>query len=313
MSEEIPIRIGISSCLLGERVRYDGDHKRNSVLTGLTGPIEWIEVCPEVESGMGVPREPVRLVASPAGTLMVGTESGTDYTPSVSEYIPKRLEELAERELSGYVLKSRSPSCGLDGVPIQGSDETGSGLFAAALVERFPALPVAEENDLEDPSKREGFFERVHAYRRIRDYLVKERSVGQLAMFHAQSRLQLEAHTPGGYEQMSRVFAEGAGLSYFELGDQYLNAFMKAIAEPVPVARHFDMLRQIVAELKGTVDPGALKEIALTVQEYKRGNAPLAAPVVLIRNYVRLHDLHSLNGQTYLEPGPGELILRTRH
>lgn len=162
-------RVGISACLLGERVRYDGGHKRDAFLADvLGGQVEWVPVCPEVEAGMGTPREPVQLVRSGEDVRMVGVTSHVDHTDTMRRWSAARLDELARADLSGYVLKSRSPSCGL-AVPVIGAEEeaTGRGLFAEALLERLPSLPIEEESRLSDPQIRERFLERVLAYRRL--------------------------------------------------------------------------------------------------------------------------------------------------
>ncbi len=170
-----PIRIGVSSCLLGISVRYDGGHKRNDFLVDELGPrVEWVAVCPEVEVGMGVPRESVRLARGAHGrTLMLGNQSGADWTARMEAFAARRMEELARAHLSGYVLKSRSPSCGTIGVslfqdsdPATQSRDEGVGLFAAALLRRLPDLPIEEEGRLADPQPRARFVERVFAYHR---------------------------------------------------------------------------------------------------------------------------------------------------
>lgn len=173
-SEMSSPRVGISRCLLGVEVRYDGGHKRDPVLVDLVGPrVEWVEVCPEVDVGMGVPREPVQLVrqaAGPPGTpsvRLVGVSSGTDWTEQMTAWAHAKVEELRGLDLSGFVLKARSPSCGLRDVPVAGGAANsldGRGVFAQALVEALPGLPVEEEERLRDPAVRAAFLEQVFAY-----------------------------------------------------------------------------------------------------------------------------------------------------
>jgi uncharacterized protein YbbK (DUF523 family) len=171
------IRIGVSSCLLGAAVRYDGQHKRNDFLVDELGPlVEWVPVCPEVEVGMGVPRESVRLARGPRGrSLILSNQSGADWTARMEAFAARRVDELASAGLSGYVLKSRSPSCGLEGVPLFPDAEVtsqpsnkGVGLFAAELLRRLPNLPIEEEGRLADPRLRARFIERVFGYDRWR-------------------------------------------------------------------------------------------------------------------------------------------------
>ncbi len=163
-------KVGISACLLGQRVRYDGGHKLNVTVTDVLGKlVEWVPVCPEVELGLGTPREPIQLVRIGGGIRLVTVESRIDYTHAMNEWARVRLDDLAKADLSGYVLKSKSPSCGLDSANVYDGDwaldAKGRGLFAAALVDRFPGLPVEEEDRLQDPAVRGRFIERVLAYR----------------------------------------------------------------------------------------------------------------------------------------------------
>ena len=164
-------RVGISSCLLGEAVRYDGGHKRDATLAGVVGPlVEWVPVCPEVEMGLGVPRPPMQLVQLGTTTHLITPSTGDDHTALMTSWSTRRLDELAAARLSGYVLKGRSPSCGLAAVPIfdASGEPAGAsrGLFAAALVTRFPHLPIAEETTLADPDQRSDFLARVFAHHR---------------------------------------------------------------------------------------------------------------------------------------------------
>ncbi len=171
-SGDAPLRVGVSACLLGSAVRWDGGHKRDpSLVEGLGRFVEWVPVCPEVELGMGVPREAVRLEAARGGPRMRGASSGADHTRAMTAFAARRVAELEALDLAGYVLKTDSPSCGLERVRVHhaSGDVTrdGRGLFAAALLERFPGLPVEEEGRLQDPRLRESFLERAFAYRRL--------------------------------------------------------------------------------------------------------------------------------------------------
>lgn len=167
--------MGISSCLLGEQVRFDGGHKRDRFLTDELGKyVEWVPVCPEVEVGMGTPREPLQLVLAPGTTRMVTTSTGIDYTDRMNEWARERVDTLLREDLDGYVLKSKSPSCGVWNVKVARDDGTsaadGRGLFAAVLLERLPSLPVEEEGRLADPAVRANFMDRVLAYKRLKDH-----------------------------------------------------------------------------------------------------------------------------------------------
>jgi uncharacterized protein YbbK (DUF523 family)/uncharacterized protein YbgA (DUF1722 family) len=315
VASESSIRIGVSECLLGKSVRHDGAHKRNPFVVDVLGPfVDWIPVCPEVEAGMGVPREAMHLEESDLGVRMVTNSSGVDHTEKMSEFSARRVEELAGDNLAGFVLKNGSPSCGLE-TPIQTADgrqRHGKGLFAEALIERLPGLPVVEESDLADPATREGFVERAYAYRRLMDYCEEEKSVGQFAMFHAQARMQVEAHSPEAYSELTDFISGAKELSWEELCSQYLSRFMEAIGKPLSHSRHYEVMRDIADELKGDLEQAAYKEIAFALQDYRKGQLPLSVPLSLIRHYVRLLENPRFNGQSYLETGPGELMLRVQ-
>ncbi len=167
-------RLGISACLLGEKVRYDGEHKRDAFIVDVMGElVEWVPVCPEVEVGMGVPREPIRLVGSPESPRLVAERSGREYTAAMLEFARRRAAELEKLDLAGYVTKKDSPSCGMERVPIwpvKGGTprRRGVGLFVRAVMERMPHLPVEEAEHLQDSRVRERFLERVSAFARLR-------------------------------------------------------------------------------------------------------------------------------------------------
>lgn len=166
--------MGISSCLLGDEVRFDGGHKRDQILIDLLGPdVEWIRVCPEVEVGMGVPREPVHLVRAADGVRMIAVGSRTDYTERMREWAARRTAALAALDLDGYVLKKDSPSCGIEGVKLYDPDtgawsREGVGLFAAALMAACPDLPIEDEGRLADAEIRRRFLQRAIARHRQR-------------------------------------------------------------------------------------------------------------------------------------------------
>ena len=307
------LKIGISQCLLGERVRYDGGHKANIYVLDVIKPhFELIPVCPEVEAGMGVPREPVQLVSSEGDLKMVGVSSGSDKTEAISEVAIRKVQDLKETGLSGYVFKAGSPSCGLD-VDAEGSPEKVKGLFAEAVTKAIPGIPVIEESALADPAARENWAERVFAFSRQMQFIGKPRSVGQLTMAHAQAKLQLEVHAPDAYEELFGFLRENSKKkSWEELSREYLARFMKVLESPASEARHFETFKQVFDGIKPGLDGTAVKDVARILQDYRQGNLPLGVPLMLLRHYVRVQDHPTLNGQTYLEPGVREVLLRTR-
>ena len=313
------IRVGISSCLLGEKVRFDGGHKREPFLTDtLAAHVEWVPICPEVEMGLGTPRETLRLIRlSPAEPLrMVTTRTAVDHTDGMNSWARGRLEQLAREEpdLCGYVLKKDSPSCGMlrvktycgDGMP----ERNGVGLYASALLRRFPLLPVEEEGRLNDPRLRENFIERVYSYRRLKDLFVPGWSLGDLIQFHTAHKMALLAHSTARYNEMGRLVARGKGIAATELRDGYEKAFMATLAIVATTRRHTNVLMHMMGHLKKLLDADAKRELLDSIEEYRRGVVPLVVPLTLLRHYVRVHRIDYLAGQIYLDPYPRDLMLR---
>jgi uncharacterized protein YbbK (DUF523 family) len=214
-TDERSLRVGVSGCLLGAGVRFDGGHKRDRFLTDVLGRyVEWVSVCPEVEVGMGVPREAVRLIGARDAPRMVGTRSGTDYTEAMRRWAAARVRGLAALELAGYVLKKDSPSCGMERVRVYGAGGTasrrGRGLFAAALLAAYPALPVEEEGRLHDPRLRENFIERLFCYQRWRTVLARP-TRGALVAFHTAHKFLVLAHSPREYAVLGRLVGAATG------------------------------------------------------------------------------------------------------
>ena len=309
------IRLGISACLLGQEVRFDGGHKRDRFLTDELGKhVEWVPVCPEVEVGMGTPRETLRLVRVGNSTRMVTTRTGIDYTDRMSEWGHGRVAELSREDLDGYVLKKDSPSCGKLRVKVASADgpprRDGQGLFAAVLLERLPLLPVEEEGRLVDPRLRENFIERVFAFRRLKDHFRGRWTVGSLVAFHTAHKMTLLSHSTTAYQKLGRFVARAAEIPRAELRQEYERVFMATLASPADARRHANVLMHMAGHLKAKVDPASRQELAGCIDEYRRGLLPLVVPLTLIAHHVRAHDVRYLAGQTYLQPHPRELMLR---
>ncbi len=245
-------RIGISACLLGQEVRFDGGHKRDPFLTGvLARYVEWVDVCPEVEVGMGTPRETLRLVRDHGGIRMITTRTGIDHTDSMIAWAKTRVEALARDDLDGFVLKKDSPSCGMDRVKVfsaRGSVRKGRGLFAEVLLSRLPLLPAEDEGRLQDPVLREDFLERVFAYRRLKDLFKPRWSHGALVRFHTAHKTMLLAHSRPKYEALGRLVATGRRLKPSELRQRYETLFMETLAMPT-TKRQGDVLQHMTGHL----------------------------------------------------------------
>ena len=309
------IRMGISACLLGQEVRFDGGHKKDAFLTDVLAPhVAWVPVCPEVEVGMGTPRETLRLVREKGRIRMVTTRSGVDHTDAMAAWSRGRVEALAAEDLDGYVLKKDSPSCGMERVKIYGGGgpgvRDGRGLFAEALVARLPLLPVEEEGRLCDPRLRENFIERVFAYRRLKDLFGPRWSTGNLVRFHTAHKMALLAHSTTAYQELGRLVAHAATLAKPALRQEYESQFMATLSVPATTRRHTNVLSHMAGHLKALIDAVSRQELVATIEEYRQGFVPLVVPLTLIKHHVRIHQVGYLAGQVYLQPHPRELMLR---
>jgi uncharacterized protein YbgA (DUF1722 family)/uncharacterized protein YbbK (DUF523 family) len=309
------MRIGISSCLLGEGVRFDGGHKRDTYLTEIFGRfVEWVPVCPEVECGLGTPRESMRLVSAAGGVRLLTGKTRIDHTERMTLYSRRRVDELSSSDLCGYVLKKDSPSCGLERVKVYGTHsvpmKSGRGVFASRLIERFPNLPVEEEGRLSDPRLRENFVERVFAYSRLRSVFRSRWNVGALVAFHTAHKLILMAHSPEAYQRLGRLVGRAKGVRPSELETQYTTGFMTALTATATVRRHTNVLQHMVGYFKDQLDRASKAELLAAIEDYRLALVPLIVPVTLLRHYVRIHNVSYLAGQLYLEPHPKELMLR---
>ena len=307
------IRIGVSACLLGQPVRYDGGHKADPfILQTLGRYFSWVPVCPEVEIGLGTPRETLRLVGDAAAPNLVATLSGKDHTTAMRDFAARRLGQLAALGLHGYILKKDSPSCGMMGVPVYGpsgrSRRNGRGLFAEALTVRLPLLPVEEEGRLAHPRLREHFVERVFALRRWCDFLASHRSPGDLVRFHARHKLSLMAHSRPHYQELGRMVARcGEGLTEESL-KAYGDLCMLAFKVPTTRRKHANVLSHVQGYLKRRLGKGEKAALAACIDDYRQGRVALTAPLDLLRDHFRRFPCPYVETQTYLNPYPAELM-----
>ena len=309
------LRVGISACLLGEEVRFDGGHKRDAFLTGVLAPhVEWVPVCPEVEVGMGTPRETLRLVRDNGRLRMVTTRTAIDHTEAMLSWSRRRLDALEREDLDGYVLKKDSPSCGLERVKVYGSDappaREGRGLFAGVLLERLPLLPVEEEGRLCDPRLRENFIERLFAFRRVKDLFRGRWSQGALVSFHTAHKMSLLSHSTTAYRELGQLVADGSRIPKGDLRGRYERLFMATLSIPATTRRHTNVLMHMAGHLKTRLDGDSRRELAECIDAYRTGLVPLVVPLTLIKHHVRVHAVEYLAGQVYLQPHPRELMLR---
>lgn len=315
--DDAPIRIGISSCLLGQPVRWDGGHKRDAFLTEQLAPfVEWVPVCPEIEIGMGVPRETIRLSTRDGELRLVAERSGTDWTEPMRAWSTRRVRRLDDLDLCGYVLKKDSPTCGMERVRVWNArgmaEKRGRGLFAEALIAGCVSLPVEEEGRLSDPRLRENWIERVFAYRRLRSCFAERWSLGRLVAFHTAHKLQLLSHSPRHYSELGRLVADARKLGPAVVRERYPRGFMDALRSLATPRRQVNVLQHVIGHFRGLLDAADRRELAEGIEDYRQELVPLVVPITLIRHHVRRLGISYLEGQVYLEPHPKELMLRNR-
>ena len=315
MKAEPGIRVGVSACLLGQEVRYNGGHARDRyVVETLAEHFALVPVCPEEEIGMGTPRETVRLEGVETAPRMVAPKSGTDWTARMNRYAKDRCRGLAAEELGGFVFKKGSPSCGVWRIKLYNDKGHPSastrGLFAAEFTRRFPLVPVEEEGRLHDPGLRENFLERVFAYDRLGRLFTGRWNRGDVVAFHSREKYLLMAHSPRHYKETGRLVAAIAEHTPAAFRDRYRELFMAALATKATTRRHVNALQHVAGHLKGVVGDEERKRVLEVIEEYGRGFVPLVVPMTLLNHYIELHEVPYVRHQTYLNPHPRELMLR---
>lgn len=312
---EEKIRLGISSCLLGNPVRFDGGHKHDRYLTGTLGQyVDYIPVCPEVECGMSIPRESLRLVGDPESPRLVTTKTKVDYTQQMTSWAKQRVTQLEDEQLDGFIFKSRSPSSGMERVKVYTDGgmpvKKGSGMFARIFMDHFPNLPVEEEGRLHDPILRENFIERIFVHRRWRKLLANERSVGALVQFHTRHKLLLFSHSEKIYREMGRLVAQAKDMEETALFSTYEQQLMAALKLRCTLKKHTNVLMHMLGYFKKQLSSDEKQELLERIDQHKQGLLPLIVPVTLFNHYVRKYDQEYLREQLYLNPHPLELKLR---
>lgn len=314
------IRLGISSCLLGNEVRHDGGHKRDTFLIHGLGPwVEWVPVCPEAEAGMGIPREPVRLLRGAdgdEGLRMVGVRSAKDWTADLRRWSEQRSGQLASMGLHGFVLTKNSPSCGVWRVKVYDRNmvpsKEGRGLWAEHLHRAFPLLPIEEDGRLCDARIRENFADRIFAHERWTRFLAEDGSRKGLVRFHTVHKLTLLAHSPDHYRKLGRLVAGAGKGPLADLRTRYGELFMETLAVMSTPGRLQNVLEHIAGFLKGLPDADRA-EIQGLVADHRNGLVPLVTVVTMLRHHLRkTPGTEWALDQTFLDPYPRELALRSR-
>lgn len=309
------IILGISACLLGKNVRYDGGHSHEHFLTDTLGQyIEYVPVCPEVECGLPVPREAMRLEGNPDSLRLMTINTRQDMTDRLKKWADLRVIELEKNNLCGFVFKSKSPSSGMERVKVYNENgvpaKKGVGLFARIFMEHFALLPVEDEGRLCDPILRDNFIERIFVFKRWRDLLTRKRSPGGLIDFHTAHKLIILAHSPGHYKTAGQLLAKAKTIPIKELYGQYQTILMEALKLKATPKKNANVLMHMMGYFKKQLSPGEKAELLEVIDNHRNGCLPLIAPITLINHYARKYDQPYLREQIYLHPHPLELQLR---
>jgi uncharacterized protein YbgA (DUF1722 family)/uncharacterized protein YbbK (DUF523 family) len=312
---ETRIKLGISACLLGQEVRYDGGHKLDRFITGTLGKyVDFVPVCPEVECGLSIPREAMRLVGDPANPRLVTVRTGIDHTGRMLAWAKRRVAELEQEELSGFIFKSDSPSSGMERVKVYSEAgmpvKNGVGMFARVFMEHFPLLPVEEEGRLHDPKLRENFIEAIFTLKRWRENLAQEQTRHGLVNFHTRHKLLLMAHSPRHLRDLGKLAAQTNKQRLPDLYEAYKTLLLETLRLKTTVAKNTNVLHHLMGYFKKDLSADEKQELLEIIESYRRGYVPLIVPVTLINHYVRKYDQPYLKEQYYLNPHPLELQLR---
>jgi uncharacterized protein YbgA (DUF1722 family)/uncharacterized protein YbbK (DUF523 family) len=310
-----PLKLGISACLLGENVRYDGGHKLDRFIAYTLGKyVEFVPVCPEVECGLGVPREPLRLIGDPEKPRLVATRTGRDLTDLMLQWAEFRLAELEKEDLCGFIFKSKSPSSGMERVKLYNDkgipSANGVGIFAGAFMRHFPLLPVEDEGRLHDPVLRENFIERIFVFKRWRALVGQDSSRRGLVDFHARHKLLILSHSPAKLREMGRLVARAGDLYVQTLFDEYQGCLMTALRLKSTPRKNTNVLQHMMGFFKRHLSADEKQEMLEVIDRYRLELVPLIVPLTLFNHYVRKYDPPYLRDQYYLDPHPLELKLR---
>jgi uncharacterized protein YbgA (DUF1722 family)/uncharacterized protein YbbK (DUF523 family) len=309
------IKLGISTCLLGESVRFDGGHKWDRFLTDTLGQyVEYVPVCPEVECGFGIPREPFRLIGDSQNPRLITIRTHQDHTDRMVQWAKKRVTELEKENLCGYIFKSGSPSSGMERVKVYDQNgvpaKTGVGIFARVFMEHFPLLPVEDEGRLNDPKLRENFIERIFTLKRWREVIGQRPALKDLVAFHTRHKLLILSHSPSHHSLMGKLVARGKEISWRELCEKYQGLLLEGLRLKTTPKKNSNVLLHILGYFREQLSADEKQEMLEIIELYRQGLVPLIVPITLVNHYVRKYDPSYLKEQYYLHPHPVELQLR---
>lgn len=309
------IRLGISACLLGQLVRFDGGHQHDRYITQTLGRyVDFVPVCPEVDCGLSIPREAMRLVGDIDHPRLVTIRSRIDYTEQMQTWAYKRVKELESENLNGFIFKSDSPSSGMERVKVYDDKgmpvKKGIGMFARAFMEHFPLLPVEEEGRLHDPKLRENFIEAIFTFKRWRDVVAARAGRKQLVEFHSRHKLLILSHSPEHYREMGRVVAHVAERPLEETLARYQELLLSSLRLKTTIKKNANVLYHLLGYFKEALSADEKQELLEIIDNYRQGQIPLIVPITLVSHYVRKYRQPYLKEQYYLHPHPLELQLR---
>ncbi len=312
------IRIAVSACLLGHKVRHDQSHRHDAFLTGtLSQFCELIPICPEVESGLGLPREAMHLERKDGEIILVGSKTGRDLTAPMQHYSKKRVRDLLDEKIFGYILKKRSPSCGLSAIAIIDHQDKsfkgmGAGVYTQQFLQTFPRLPVIDDGRLHHPELREAFFEKVFIYHRWQE-MAKQQKMSDLVQFHSWHKMTLMAHHPVLMREMGKLLGDWKNdgvKSLRDLFNQYFDLLEKNLSYQKTSKKNIDVMLDLIGHFKKLIDGDEKREFLELVEHYRSGNLPLLVPITLLKHFARKYKNNYVGEQHYLSPHPVELRLR---
>ena len=308
--------LGVSACLLGKAVRFDGGHKKNNyILDDLSKYIDFVSTCPELEAGFGLPRPTMQLRQLNNKTRLVySKDPDTDITIQMKEFSEQKVNQLSE--LDGFIFKKNSPSCGVFRVPVvihqNGMREKrGIGIFAESFQQRYPLIPIEEEGRLNDAMLCENFFERVYAYKRWKAINKTKNSVQDLIEFHSRHKLMLMARGSKYYQELGRMVAGSTVKDLTERREKYIKRFMEVMKITSIPGRQVNVLQHIMGYLKHSLSAEDKQELLAVFESYRLKQIPLVTPLTLLRHHLRVNRQQYISMQHYLAPFPEQLGLRS--
>ena len=309
------ITLGISSCLLGNQVRYDGGHKLDLFLSATLGQyVDWVPVCPEAACGLGIPREVMALEGDPRSPRLKTVWTDIDHTGRLQKWVKGELKVLTDIDISGFVFKARSPSCGVRDTKVFDAAcrirSRGPGLFARAVMDAFPLLPVEDESRLHDPGLRENFIERVFVYRRWQEYIKEDGSLGGLVAFHSDYKYLIMAHSQKHYSALGKMVAASKKMKKNELHMNYISLLMEGLKNLATPRKNTNVLQHMAGYFKGKLSADEKKKLQEMITGYHNGLVPLIVPITMLRHFASIYKEDYLARQICLNPHPLELMLR---